>query len=130
MMLDRGDHYFVKLSGGKNFLVDKIDLHFIESCIWCSCNNYACCKQNKKHITFHNLILNHSPTMNSSVDHINRNPLDNRRSNLRIATHQTQMINQGPQNMAIQPGLHNLAPLELQELNTDYEFIEEVEDTD
>jgi len=29
VMIDQGDHYFVKLPGGKNFLADKIDLPFI-----------------------------------------------------------------------------------------------------
>jgi len=40
IMRDRGEHYKVKLSNGKDFLADKVDLHFIESHIWGSsdCN--------------------------------------------------------------------------------------------
>jgi len=105
-MFDCGDHYAVRLSNRKEFLADKIDLQFIENHIWCSTNDYACCKQNKRKIKFHNLILGHIPNSNASVDHINQIPLDNRRINLRIATHQTQMINRGPQNMGIQPGVN------------------------
>jgi len=30
-MFDCGDHYSVKLPGGKEFLADKCDLHFIEA---------------------------------------------------------------------------------------------------
>jgi len=78
-MLDRGDHYAVRLSNGKEFLVDKIDLYFIEANIWYSCNDYASCKQNNKQVRFHNLILGHTPTNDSLIDHINQNPLDNRR---------------------------------------------------
>jgi len=118
------------------------------------------------------------------VDPFNCCPSDNRRINLRIATQQTQRINQTQRKGAIQPGvnfygkhfiatwhdshgvkktanfnidkfgyevakqlainkrnemelslnhyriaLHNLAPLELQELETDYDF-EEVEGID
>jgi len=87
---------FGKLSGGKNFLADKIDLHFIEGHIWYSINsqNYVGCRQNKRCIMFYNLILNHTPTNNATVDHINQNPLDNRRINLRVATRQIQAINQ------------------------------------
>jgi len=58
-MWDYGDYYRVRLSNGTEFVMDKIDLQFIESCIWGSSNNYASCKQNKGHIRFHNLILGH-----------------------------------------------------------------------
>jgi len=39
------------------------------------------------------------------INHINQNPLDNRRINLRIATQQTQMINRNPRNKSNQPGV-------------------------
>jgi len=99
-MLDQGSHYLVKLPGNKSFLADKVDLHFIEEYIWYTNSGYAYSRQNGRQIQFHNLILKHCPTINSSVDHINRNPLDNRRVNLRIATNRTQLINRNPQNMA------------------------------
>jgi len=104
-MLDCGDHYLVKLSGGKNFLANKVDLHFIEGHIWCSINDYVCSTQNKRQIRFHNLILGHVPTFNATVDHINHCRFDNRRINLRIATQQVQSINQTPQNGTIQSGV-------------------------
>jgi len=106
VMRDCGDHYKVKLPDGKEFLTDKIDLHFIEGYTWSSANNYVVTHQNRTSIRFHNLILNHKPTINSSVDHINRNPLDNRRINLRIATRQTQLINRAPLNGTIQSGVN------------------------
>jgi len=80
-MQDCGNHYKVKLSNGKEFLADKIDLHFIEAHIWSSSYDYVITNQNGRKIQFHNLILNHSPTINSSIDHINQNPLDNCRVN-------------------------------------------------
>jgi len=105
-MLDRGDHYLVRLHGGKKFLADKIDLPFIEAHIWFSSfRNYAACKQNGRKIMFHNLILSHIPSFNVTVDHYNRCPFDNRRINLQIATRQTQTINQTPQNGTNQPGV-------------------------
>jgi len=92
--MDCGDHYLVKLPGNKNFLADKIDLPFIDKHIWCSdVHNYVVCKQNGRKIKFHNLILNHVPSTNAMVDHFNCCPFDNRRINLQIAMHQTQMIN-------------------------------------
>jgi len=180
IMFDRGDHYAVRLPNGKEFLADKVDLHFIEAHNWSSNNDYVVTHQNgKPNIRFHNLMLNHSPTFNSTVDHINRNPLDNRRKNLRIVSRQTQLINRNSRNMANQPGvnfyrkhwiaswidkygntktanfninklgyeaakqlaiakrleieltlnhyhlaLHNLPPLELQELNLNFDFEE------
>jgi len=103
---DCGDHYKVRLSNGKELIADKSDLHFIEDHIWyCYDRNYVNCKINKKRFKFHNLILGHSPTISLSVDHINRNPLDNCRFNLRITTTQIQMINRTPRKGTIQSGV-------------------------
>jgi len=104
-MEDYGDYYKVHLPNDDKFLADKIDLHFIEAHTWCSNNNYVYCKHNGKYISFPNLVLGHIPTDKLTVDHINRNSFDNRRSNLQIATRQMQMINRNPQLMAIQPGV-------------------------
>jgi len=105
IMFDRGDHYSVKLPGNKEFLADKCDLHFIENHIWFSNTNYVTCNQNRSQIRFHNLILGYIPNANITVDHVNWNSLDNRRSNLRLANHQTQRINQIQRKGAIQPGV-------------------------
>jgi len=107
IMFDHGDHYSVRLPGNKKFLADKVDLHFIEANIWCANNNnYVVTNQNGRHVQFHNLILGHTPVMDCSVDHINRNPLDNRRINLRLANRQTQNINQNPRNMVDRSGVN------------------------
>jgi len=104
-MRDYGNHYKVRLFNGKEFLADKIDLHFIENHIWGTNNGYAYCNQNGRKVQFHNLILGYIPNANVTVDHVNQNSLDNRRSNLRFATQQTQTINRTPQNGTNQPGV-------------------------
>lgn len=46
-----------------------------------------------KLLKLHNFIMNHEPTKFLVVDHINRNPLDNRKENLRIISQQNNAIN-------------------------------------
>jgi hypothetical protein len=97
MIYDMGDHYSVKLNFGE-MLVDKSDLQLVQQhVIHNSRNNekgYACIVKNKTEvIPFHNLLLNHIPT-EITVDHINRNRLDNRRINLRLVDKSIQKINQ------------------------------------
>jgi len=85
-MQDCGDHYAVLMVGGKELLADKIDINFIEAFTWyCFTNKYAASHDSGPIIFFHNLILGHTPS-EITVDHVNRNELDNQRSNLRVAT--------------------------------------------
>ena len=53
-----------------------------------------------KQVEMHRLILGHP---DGSVDHINRNPRDNRKQNLRICTHQQNMRNRSPHRQARVP---------------------------
>jgi hypothetical protein len=83
-------------------LCDEIDLplvdHYILNAVPCAPSGthmvITCSDENKrKHHAFQNLIMNHVPS-EITVDHINHNPLDNRRSNLRLASRTIQAINQ------------------------------------
>jgi len=53
---------------------------------------YVISSKNYKHIRLHRFILN--PPKNKDVDHINHDPLDNRKSMLRICTRQENSMNQ------------------------------------
>lgn len=71
-------------------IYDEADRNLVEShSWWLNTNGYACTKmrRNGKKVThlMHRMIFGEVPT-GMVVDHINRNPLDNRRCNLRAAT--------------------------------------------
>jgi hypothetical protein len=63
--------------------------------IWYSSQGYA--TQSGNNLKLHNLIMNFTPNGSfpgNTIDHINRNKLDNRKINLRIATMKEQLANQ------------------------------------
>ena len=93
MIEDMGDHYKCELTQGKFMLFDKNDINIVNDHTICCQNGYSSTKIGDYRKQFHNILLNHTPN-ELTVDHINQNPLDNRRSNLRITDRRTQKINQ------------------------------------
>lgn len=86
------------LSQGKEVIVDEDDYSWLIQWKWLykpsqdGRPGYAICYQHKKVIYMHRLIM--SAPSHSEIDHINGNPLDNRRFNLRLATRQENSSNQ------------------------------------
>jgi len=84
----------IELTQGKSAIIDDADFEWLNRWKWHYCadknsNGYAARTQKvdgkQIKISMHRLILD-APT-NSQVDHINGDGLDNRQSNLRLATH-------------------------------------------
>lgn len=75
-----------KLKGKFFAIVDNADFEWVNSYRWSyHAQGYATGRVKKEHILMHRFIVK-TPT-NLETDHINGNKLDNRRSNLRTATH-------------------------------------------
>lgn len=92
----------IPLTGGKYTLVDESDYDFINQWHWRVEGGYAIRSRNSneaslkkpKRILMHRVILNTPDGM--ATDHINGNPLDNRRCNLRICTKSENNKNRKP----------------------------------
>lgn len=76
----------------KSFYIDRKDWALLDGLKW-HVGQYVYTQVDGKTVYLHRLILN--PPKGVYVDHINRNPLDNRRKNLRFATQSQNMANQG-----------------------------------
>lgn len=97
------DHVEVVLQNKHVLLIDEIDLDLLSSYHWftfCPRKGYTYYVRSDTKcnvLLLHRLILERmlgrTLSRNERVDHINRNGLDNRRSNLRLATHSQNMIN-------------------------------------
>jgi hypothetical protein len=103
--IDKGDHFEIPLTRGMFAKIDKNDLELISGFSWSACKNDAnkyyaiTCRlipgyTKRKSFSMQNIIMQHTPTKNSFVDHINSNDtLNNRRNNLRIVTRQQNNMN-------------------------------------
>jgi hypothetical protein len=101
---DMGDYYEMALTGSVRTKIDKNMFALLDKNIWFTHNSnkrtsYARMSisakkgETKKYTFMHNLILNFTPNNGLTVDHINRDGLDNRLANLRIANKIIQGIN-------------------------------------
>lgn len=94
----------IKLTKGKVALIDDEDYEYLSRWRWKALNGKGdwCAVRNtrakvkSKYVTLymHRVIMDAPKGM--TVDHINRNGLDNRRSNLRLATRRENQRNRGP----------------------------------
>lgn len=95
IIYDHGDGIVaMELLHGKMTLCDYKDLEILHKHIWHISHGYVCGFLDGNMKQLHNQIMCFTPTNKMSVDHSNRNTLDNTKSNLRIATRLEQCLNQ------------------------------------
>lgn len=82
----------IPLTKGKVAIVDAADVEWLSQWKWHSVGSYAGTKDGRKTMYMHRLITGAKP--GEVVDHIDRNPLNNTRANLRIGTYRQNKINQ------------------------------------
>jgi len=87
------DRVEVELTGNKLLICNYEDLYLVETHTWCCSNGYAATNTGTNLSFFHNMAMKHLPS-EITVDHINRNGLDNRKSNLCLVNQKIQSINQ------------------------------------
>lgn len=95
-----GDLAYVPLTKGFEAVIDASDAHLVDSFNWCASENGYCVYAKHVHTSdggrktmlLHRVITGADDDV--IVDHIDGNGLNNRRSNLRTATHSQNMFNQ------------------------------------
>lgn len=89
-----GDVTAVKTSKGQEFIIDTADLEAVQRYSWCySKTGYLVANTGKAVVKLHRYLLNPDPGV--IVDHINGDPSDNRRCNLRLCSQKENSRNCG-----------------------------------
>lgn len=82
----------IELTKGKHAIADRIDYDLLKNKGWVYNGwGYASATINYKVTTMHQFLMGKKPPL--IIDHINKNPLDNRRSNLRFTTRSINCLN-------------------------------------
>ena len=84
----------VTTANGLSFTIDKCDENLVRKSKWYICTNQNGYRSviNSKGVKLHNILFGATPGY--EIDHIDLNPLNNSRKNLRVITHQGNQINQ------------------------------------
>ena len=82
----------IKTSKDEEIIIDEDEFNNLKQYTWYISNGYVLGKINNKQIRLHRYIMK-CDNIIKVVDHINKNPLDNRKSNLRICTRQQNNCN-------------------------------------
>lgn len=97
-----GDVAYVPLTQGLETVIDAADAGFIGQWNWCACKHgkegtfYAARgerlgKNRKRTLLLHRAVIGYDGPL--EIDHIDQNPLNNRRANLRLCTHAENLRN-------------------------------------
>lgn len=93
-IVNEGDHLRYFDGTGKSFICDKEDLQVLQDHYWLiDTYGYPVTKVDRRTTRFTRMILH--PSKEECIDHINGDTLDNRRSNLRIASRLNNQRNMG-----------------------------------
>jgi hypothetical protein len=93
----------VETNKGDEFLIDADDYKKVSlyTSWWIDAQGYVRTEWKtggrKVYLKLHNLIMNHTPSKNAMVDHINMNKKDNRKVNLRLVNKKQNALNSGIQ---------------------------------
>lgn len=82
-----------RFHNGESFLIDFEDFEKVSNYFWSYTKGYAIKSENRQPMHRFILGLGSEDRYKVEVDHINRNRLDNRKSNLRVVTRQENMYN-------------------------------------
>lgn len=86
----------IPLTQGKFAIVDDGDYDWLSQFKWCAHKHHKTYYAQSHGITMHRKIMGLEKGDGKQIDHVDRNGLNNQRSNLRIATQQENTFNRGP----------------------------------
>jgi len=92
-ILDEGTHMRCVIASDASFIFDKADLAVVEKHTWRITRGYVVSNPKGKTVYLHKLLL--GSKQYPQADHISQDKMDNRRSNLRPATHMQNQWNRG-----------------------------------